>query len=214
MNNYSVQPIVFPVNNATNQTEPKSYCALFASNVMKAPKKTAKKTARKTTTPRATGDVITLGTKGCGMVLGEVPESIGATGEAVTMVWSGFRANGVTARELCDVHASGKAYGMPFECYDLQCHVSNQGAPVIILPLKTALAKKLVKGVKFDVTPAKGKPFTATGYVPFKWDAATRVPQYIAFQSKDWKAGRIETVKINDATARNAGLIGKVVVAA
>lgn len=155
------------------------------------------------------GKHVAIGPKGCALVLGNVLPSSVKIGEASNIVWASFKSAGVSARSLCDSHAKGKAMGQGLESFDAGCYVGNRGGNVTILPLKTAIAKRLVKPVKIKIDDGK-KP--VVGYVPSSWSKGQKAPSYIATESLP--SGRVETFTVSKANpnekTRNESLRHKV----
>lgn len=153
--------------------------------------------------------VIGIGSKGTGMAL-SVPEGTPIDGTQVTFPWASFKTAGVKAIDLCNRHATGKPYGSGMACYDAQCHLSEKGQAIILLPLKTALAKGLVRPVKVSIA-RDGSSRIVTAYVAKSWKEAEKLPWYLA--TLDLPAGRIERAKIHEVggkASRNSALAYRV----
>ena len=89
-------------------------------------------------------------------------------------------------------------------CYDLGCYVTGQGAAFTLMRENEAIKKGLVKAISF-----KGEKGEFKGYVPAKWDTATKLPYYIA--THGCKSGRVEPRSIdggsNSAVAEHVTLL-------
>lgn len=171
----------------------------FAPNIMNIKTKAATFTAT---------NVIGIGSKGTGMALA-IAEGT-PMGEPVTFPWASFKTAGVKAVDLCARHAQGKPFGGGMACYDAQCHLSEKGQPIVLLPLKQALAKGLVKPLKVSIH-RDGQSRIVTAYVRGDWKAAEKLPWYLA--TLDTAGGRIERAKIHETggkPSRNVALAYRV----
>lgn len=156
--------------------------------------------------------VIGIGSKGTGFVVGGtvLPESANLDGKPTLLPWTSFKTAGVSARSLCDTHAKGKAVGGALTCYDAQCHLSEKGKPVLLLPLAAAIAKKVVRAIRVRAV-RDGFDKVVTAYVRADWRESDKFPAYLA--SPDVPAGRMERGAIHEVggkPSRNAGLTYRV----
>lgn len=151
---------------------------------------------------------LAIGPKGTAFAL-SVPEGVELS-KPVTLAWTGFKASGVSALDLCNTHARGRAYGGAMACYDAGCYVSERGQAIRLVKLADALKSKLVRWEELDVT-RDGVTRRMRCIVPEAWTPATKLPYYLA--TLDVPAGRLERGLIHESgkrPSRNAALVASV----
>lgn len=175
---------------------------------MKAPNKNKTVTSAPALSASLAKRIVVVGNNGCGFQVkgGETPEGMPVDGTPVAFSFRGFKASGMTGGEICSLHSSGEASGLPE--YDTPGFCGHRGTQVRVAPLALALSKGWVSSHRV-ILSRDGKREEATVYAPADWTPAKRQPQFLGM---DNASGRIEARQVRDAdgTVRNAGMLAKV----